>query len=68
VTRTLLGATSVVTLGSQIKLINPYNVAWIEAAVFGKFQLWRPFTCFFLGPGGISFLFTCVEARVVEQN
>jgi hypothetical protein len=58
VTRTLMGATSVITLGTMLQLVNPGLVAYVEPLVFKKFELWRPFTAFFVGPRGLSFLFT----------
>lgn len=57
VTRTLVFATAVVTVGPLLKLVNPYLILLWWPSVLKKWEIWRPFTCFFLGGSDIQFLF-----------
>lgn len=50
-------STMVVTLGPLLKLINPYLVLLWWPAVLKKYEIWRVYTCFFLGGRDLQFLF-----------
>lgn len=57
VTRTLVFSTMIVTVGPLLKLINPYLVLLWWPAVLKKYEIWRIYTCFFLGGRDLQFLF-----------
>jgi Derlin-2/3 len=57
VTRTIVFATAVVTLGPLLKLVNPYLFLLWWPSILKKYEIWRVFTCFFLGSGDIQLLF-----------
>ncbi|KAJ3490528.1 hypothetical protein NLJ89_g11425 [Agrocybe chaxingu] len=61
VTRLLVGSSLAVTVGSILKFVNPYYVLFAPELVFSrKLQLWRLYTSFFLGSGGLQYIFELV--------
>jgi Derlin-2/3 len=57
VTRSLVGATCLVSLPTMLKLVSPYVWLLWWPAVVQRWHLWRPITAFFFGPPGLSFIF-----------
>ncbi|KAF9446443.1 hypothetical protein P691DRAFT_803939 [Macrolepiota fuliginosa MF-IS2] len=41
-------------------MVSPYKILFVAELVLRKLQLWRLYTSFFLGPGGISYIFELV--------
>ncbi|KAF9566580.1 DER1-domain-containing protein [Agrocybe pediades] len=57
VTRFVCGSSLAVTLSVAMKALSPYKVLFVPKLTFGKLQLWRLHTAFFLGSGDLSYLF-----------
>ncbi|KAF8970356.1 Der1-like family-domain-containing protein [Flammula alnicola] len=60
VTRFLCGSSLGVTLSVLMKAVSPYSVLFVKELVTKNFQLWRLYTSFFLGGGGINYIFEFV--------
>jgi len=60
VTRFLCGSTLAVSIPLLLGILNPYLVVFHWSAIANRFQIWRFFTSFFIGSGGIGFLFDFV--------
>uniref|UniRef100_A0A0W0FZ11 Derlin n=1 Tax=Moniliophthora roreri TaxID=221103 RepID=A0A0W0FZ11_MONRR len=57
VTRFLAISLIGITGTSLLNLVSAYKLIYVQRFVFSKFELWRLYTSFFLGSGGISFIF-----------
>ncbi|KAG7096005.1 hypothetical protein E1B28_006687 [Marasmius oreades] len=57
VTRFLCGSVLGITGPVLMGMVSPYKVLYASRLVFGKLELWRLYTSFFLGSGGINFIF-----------
>eukprot|EP00183_Erythrolobus_madagascarensis_P006239 CAMPEP_0185844416 /NCGR_PEP_ID=MMETSP1354-20130828/595_1 /TAXON_ID=708628 /ORGANISM="Erythrolobus madagascarensis, Strain CCMP3276" /LENGTH=279 /DNA_ID=CAMNT_0028544081 /DNA_START=208 /DNA_END=1047 /DNA_ORIENTATION=- len=73
ITRNLVAASTVVTLGSQLGLFPVRSVLLIWPEIFGRFQIWRlvlPF--FFLGPLNFHLIFLAAifyrHSKLLEQG
>jgi len=60
VTRFICGSSLGVTLSVLMGVVAPYSVLFVKEYVFKKFQIWRLYTAFFLGGGGINYIFEFV--------
>ncbi|KAF8871167.1 Der1-like family-domain-containing protein [Gymnopilus junonius] len=60
VTRFVCGSSLGVTLSVLMGAVAPYSVLFVKDYVFKKFQVWRLYTSFFLGGGGINYIFEFV--------
>ncbi|TFK70103.1 DER1-domain-containing protein [Pluteus cervinus] len=57
ITKFLCGSSLVVTLSVLTGVASPYSVFFTRDMVFEKFEIWRLWTSFFLGSGGINYVF-----------
>jgi len=57
VTRFICGSSLTITVGVILRLLNPYLVFFESRLVFRQFQIWRLYTSFFLGGGGLNYIF-----------
>jgi len=57
VTRFVCGSSLGVTLSVLVNAVAPYSVLFTKDLVLKKFQLWRLYTAFFLGGGGLNYIF-----------
>lgn len=58
VTRTLVLSVAAVTLPVLLTVLSPYYIIWLPRNIFSrKLELWRVYTSFFFGGGGIPFIF-----------
>jgi len=57
VTRFLCASSLGVTIPVIMNLLSPYKIVYMYGLVFHKLQIWRLFTSFFLGSGGIGYIF-----------
>ncbi|KAF9262773.1 hypothetical protein L218DRAFT_381500 [Marasmius fiardii PR-910] len=57
VTRFLCGSLIGITGPVLMGMVSPYKLVYASRLVFGKLELWRLYTSFFLGSGGINFIF-----------
>ncbi|KAF8167427.1 Der1-like family-domain-containing protein [Crassisporium funariophilum] len=60
VTRFLCGSSLAVTLSTISTIVSPYSVLYTTDLVFKKLEIWRLYTSFFLGGGGIMYIFDLV--------
>ncbi|KAJ7306769.1 Der1-like family-domain-containing protein [Mycena albidolilacea] len=60
VTRTLCISSVCVSLGVMMSLVSPYKVIYTYSLAFGKLEIWRLYSSFFLGSGGINYIFDLV--------
>ncbi|TFK64202.1 DER1-domain-containing protein [Pluteus cervinus] len=57
ITRFLCGSSLAVTLSVLTHVVSPHAVFFTKDLVFQKLQIWRLWTSFFLGSGGINYIF-----------
>ncbi|KAJ7676470.1 Derlin [Mycena rosella] len=57
VTRVLCLSSVGVSLSTMMGLVSPYRVVYTYGLVFEQLQVWRLYTSFFLGSGGINYVF-----------
>lgn len=68
VTRFLCASSLGITVPVLMGMISPYKLVYIRTLVFRRFEVWRLFTSFFLGGGGINYLFELMMLyRTTEQ-
>ncbi|PFH45788.1 hypothetical protein AMATHDRAFT_71091 [Amanita thiersii Skay4041] len=68
VTRFLCASSLGVTIPVLMQLVSPYKVLFVRELVTKKFQIWRLYTSFFLGSGGIGYIFELVMLyRTADQ-
>ncbi|EKM76469.1 hypothetical protein AGABI1DRAFT_63181 [Agaricus bisporus var. burnettii JB137-S8] len=68
VTRSLLASSLGITLPVLLNILSPYKVLFVKELVFKKLEIWRLYTSFFLGPGGISYVFELIMLyRTADQ-
>ncbi|KAJ7199237.1 Der1-like family-domain-containing protein [Mycena pura] len=60
VTRLLCISSLSVTGSSMLKIVNAYKIIYAYPLVFEQLQIWRLYTSFFLGSGGINYVFELV--------
>ncbi|KAJ7868635.1 DER1-domain-containing protein, partial [Mycena olivaceomarginata] len=60
VTRTLCISSVCVSLGVMMGLVSPYKVIYTYSLAFGKLEIWRLYSSFFLGSGGINYILELV--------
>ncbi|KAF5389740.1 hypothetical protein D9757_005993 [Collybiopsis confluens] len=60
VTRFLCISLISVSVPVMMQLVSPYKIVYFWGAVAGKFEIWRLWSSFFLGSGGINFIFEMV--------
>ncbi|VDB92350.1 unnamed protein product [Peniophora sp. CBMAI 1063] len=72
VTRFLCGSSLAVSLPAMLKVVHPYVLVFVKDLVVKKFQIWRIWTSFFLGGGGINYIFELVmlyrNANMLESE
>ncbi|PCH44803.1 DER1-domain-containing protein [Wolfiporia cocos MD-104 SS10] len=57
VTRFLCGSSLAVTVPVLLEIVSPYKILFVKELVTGRWEVWRVFTSFFLGSGGINYIF-----------
>ncbi|CUA67960.1 Derlin-2 [Rhizoctonia solani] len=57
VTRFMVLSSAAVSLPVMMHILSGYKVVYTPGLVFGKAQIWRIWTSWFLGPSGIPFIF-----------
>ncbi|KAL1720979.1 Der1-like family-domain-containing protein [Schizophyllum commune] len=57
VTRFLCISSLGVTLTTLMNLVSPYRVLYVQDLVLRRLEVWRLYTSFFLGGGGINYIF-----------
>ncbi|KIY45076.1 DER1-domain-containing protein [Fistulina hepatica ATCC 64428] len=57
ITRTLCFSSLGVTVPVLMNLVSAYKVLYVPRLVWGRLELWRLYTSFFLGGGGFNFIF-----------
>ncbi|KAM6492704.1 Der1-like family domain containing protein [Amanita muscaria] len=68
VTRFLCFSSLGVTIPVLMKLVHPYKIIFIHQLVTKRMEIWRIFTSFFLGSGGINYVFELVMLyRTADQ-
>jgi len=60
VTRFLCVSVLAVSLPAKLNFISPYSLVFIKELVTYRLELWRLYTSFFLGGGGLNFIFDFV--------
>ncbi|KAF5356588.1 hypothetical protein D9758_008296 [Tetrapyrgos nigripes] len=45
------------TLSTMLQLVSPYTLLYVPKLVWGKWQVWRLWSSFFLGSGGLTLIF-----------
>lgn len=60
VTRFLCGSSLAVTLPVMLQLLSPYKVIFATKFVTQRFELWRIWSSFFFGGGGLNYIFGLV--------
>jgi len=60
ITRFICGSSLGVTLPAIAKIISPYSIVFVSDLVFKKFEIWRLYTSFFYGGGGLEYIFSLV--------
>lgn len=60
VTRFVCGSSLVVTGATITNIVSPYSVVFVKDLVFKKFEIWRLYTSFFHGGGGLRYIFEFV--------
>eukprot|EP00182_Erythrolobus_australicus_P003664 CAMPEP_0185829736 /NCGR_PEP_ID=MMETSP1353-20130828/421_1 /TAXON_ID=1077150 /ORGANISM="Erythrolobus australicus, Strain CCMP3124" /LENGTH=273 /DNA_ID=CAMNT_0028527557 /DNA_START=161 /DNA_END=982 /DNA_ORIENTATION=- len=73
VTRNLVAASAVVTLGSQLGLFPVHSVLLLWPKIFGQLQIWRlVFSFLFMGPLGFHLIFMAAifyrHSKMLEQG
>ncbi|KAF5351137.1 hypothetical protein D9756_008248 [Leucocoprinus leucothites] len=68
ITRFLAGSSLAVTIPVLMNLVSGYGIVFVPELVFRKLELWRLHTSFFLGSGGINYIFELVMLyRTADQ-
>ncbi|TFK37154.1 Der1-like family-domain-containing protein [Crucibulum laeve] len=68
VTRFLCFSSLGVTIPVLMQMVSPYGLLFVPKLVMNKFQLWRLYTSFFLGGGGLNYIFELVMLyRTADQ-
>ncbi|KAF8234956.1 DER1-domain-containing protein [Tricholoma matsutake] len=68
VTRFLCASSLAVTIPVLMNIVSPYKVVFVLDYVLRRFELWRLHTSFFLGGGGINYIFELVMLyRTTDQ-
>ncbi|KIK04808.1 hypothetical protein K443DRAFT_675590 [Laccaria amethystina LaAM-08-1] len=68
ITRFLCGSSLAVTIPVLMGLVAPYKILFVRELVMKKFQVWRLWSSFFLGSGGINYIFELVMLyRMTDQ-
>ncbi|KAF7319282.1 Derlin [Mycena chlorophos] len=57
VTRLLCISSVAVTVPVMAKMLSPYHIFYSSEKVFWELEVWRLYTSFFLGSGGLNYLF-----------
>ncbi|KAJ1302355.1 hypothetical protein OPQ81_001169 [Rhizoctonia solani] len=57
VTRFMVLSSAAVSLPVMMHILSGYTVVYTPGLVFGKAQIWRLWTSWFLGPSGVPFIF-----------
>ncbi|KAL5637706.1 hypothetical protein ACGC1H_002092 [Rhizoctonia solani] len=57
VTRFMVLSSAAVSLPVMMHILSGYKVVYTPGLVFGKAQIWRIWTSWFLGPSGVPFIF-----------
>ncbi|KAJ7669409.1 Der1-like family-domain-containing protein, partial [Mycena polygramma] len=68
ITRFVCGSSLGVSLSVMMALVSPYKIIYTYGLAFEKMQIWRLYTSFFLGSGGINYIFEFVMLyRTMDQ-
>ena len=68
VTRFLCASSLGITIPVLMKVVSAYKVVYTHELVLRKLEIWRVFTSFFLGSGGINYIFELAMLyRTTEQ-
>ncbi|KAJ3561432.1 hypothetical protein NP233_g10195 [Leucocoprinus birnbaumii] len=68
VTRFLTGSSLAVTIPVLMNLVSGYRIPFVPRYIFPGLEFWRLHTSFFLGPGGINYVFELVMLyRTADQ-
>ncbi|KAJ6608225.1 Der1-like family-domain-containing protein [Mycena sp. CBHHK59/15] len=68
VTRFLCASSLAITLPVLMQLVSAYKIVYTYDLAFNKLQIWRLYTSFFLGSGGINYIFEFVMLyRTMDQ-
>ncbi|RDB14656.1 Derlin-2 [Hypsizygus marmoreus] len=68
VTRFLCASSLGITIPVLMNMVSPYKTLYVRDLVFKKLEIWRLFTSFFLGSGGINYIFELVMLyRTTDQ-